>query len=98
MITITDSAIEKFKQSVSKTNLQNVMLRINYGGIGWGGPSLYLTLDELKQERDTVVEEGGIKMVYNSEIKKYIDNVIIDYSDKWYNRGFIIKGANLSSC
>jgi len=45
-----------------------------------------------------VVEAGGIKMVYNSEIKKYIDNVIIDYSDKWFNRGFIIKGANLSSC
>jgi len=34
MITITDSAIEKFKESVSKSNLQNVMLRINYGGIG----------------------------------------------------------------
>lgn len=99
MIKVTERAAEKFKSTVLKQkNSEKSMLRVSFGGYGWGGPRLHLTLDELKNENDIVIEAQGIKVVYNSDIKEYVQNSIIDYSNSWFQRGFIIKGANTSSC
>lgn len=57
-----------------------------------------LTLDELKNEDDTVVESNGIKIVYNEDIERYVQNSEIDYSDHFYNKGFYVKGTRTSSC
>ena len=99
MITITKTAVEKFKETINKqNNPQNVMVRINFGGFGWGGPKLQLTLDELKHENDMVMESNGITLIYNLELEKYLQNSTIDYSNSWFNRGFVVKSAALSSC
>lgn len=74
------------------------MFRIEFGGVGWGGPRLELTLDEFKDKYDIVEESEGIKIVYNSGIKEYVKDSVIDYSDIWYARGFVIRGAGTSSC
>lgn len=57
-----------------------------------------LTLDELKYKNDIVEESEGIKIVYNSDIKGYVNNSVVDYSNRWFERGFVIKGAGVSSC
>lgn len=57
-----------------------------------------LTLDELKKENDIVVESRGVKVVYNSDIQMYVHDILIDYSSKWYERGFVLRGAGTSSC
>jgi Fe-S cluster assembly iron-binding protein IscA len=74
------------------------MLRVAFGGYGWGGPRLQLTLDELKDEDDVVIKSQDIMVVYNSGIEEYVKNSIVDYSDSWFERGFVIKGAKTSSC
>ena len=99
MIRISEAAAKKLKETIAKQkNSQNTMLRIDFGGYGWGGPKLQLTLDELKDEHDTVVESQGIPIVYNSGIDEYLQNVMVDYSNSWFERGFVIKGSGLSSC
>jgi Fe-S cluster assembly iron-binding protein IscA len=55
-------------------------------------------VDELKDENDVVVESQGITVVYNSDIEGYVCSTVIDYSDSWFERGFIIRGSQLSSC
>ena len=45
-----------------------------------------------------VVESQGITVVYQSDIEGYLQNSIVDYSDSWYERGFVIRGSRLSSC
>lgn len=57
-----------------------------------------LTLDELKREKDIIVESRGVKVVYDSDIQMYINDILIDYSSKWYERGFVLRGAGTSSC
>lgn len=57
-----------------------------------------LTLDEFKDKYDIVEEYEEIKIVYNSGIKEYVKDSVIDYSDSWYARGFVIRGAGTSSC
>ena len=99
MITLSQIAAEKLNETIAKEkNPQSTMLRVTFGGYGWGGPKLQLTLDELKDENDIVVESQGIMIVYNSGIEEYIQNSIVDYSNSWYERGFVIKGSRLSSC
>jgi Fe-S cluster assembly iron-binding protein IscA len=74
------------------------MLRIYFGGFGWGGPKLQVTLDELKNDNDVITEASDIKIAYDSELEAYVNGTIIDYSNSWFNRGFSIRGGYLSSC
>ena len=74
------------------------MVRIGFESFGWGGPRLQITLDELKDEDDVLVESEGLKIVYSSMLERYVNNCIIDYSNRWFEHGFVIRGANVSSC
>lgn len=99
MIKVTEKAAEKLKEMIEvQKNPQNTMLRVSFGGFGWGGPKIELTLDELKNENDRIVESQGIVVVYIPELEEYISNSIIDYSNSFFNRGFTIKGSKTSSC
>jgi hypothetical protein len=45
-----------------------------------------------------VIKSQDIMVVYNFGIEGYIKNSIVDYSDSWFERGFVIRGARTSSC
>lgn len=99
MIKVTEMAAEKIKENILKQkNPKKVMLRISFGGYGWGGPRLQLTLDELKNQDDVVIESQGITVIYNSDIEEYVQDSIIDYSKNWFQRGLVIRGAKTSTC
>ena len=99
MITVSKEAAEKFEEIRLKAkNPENTMIRVSFGGYGWGGPKLQLTLDELKNEVDVVVESQGIKVLYEANLEAYLRDAVIDYSNSWFERGFVIKGSNTSSC
>ena len=49
-------------------------------------------------ENDVVVEAQGITVVYNSDIEGYVNNSVVDYSNSWLDRGFVIRGSEVSSC
>lgn len=99
MITMTKEAAEKFRELITNSKKsENTMVRVSFGGFGWGGPSLQLTLDELKNDNDTVVESEGITIVYESDLEVYIQDSVIDYSTSWFQRGFVIRGGKTSSC
>jgi len=57
---------------------------------------MQLTLDELKKENDIAVESEGITIVYEKDLEVYLDRAIIDYSNGWFERGFVLRGT--SSC
>lgn len=97
MITVTEKAAEKLVEVFQKSNKsESAMVRVSFGGYGWGGPRLQLTLDELKNKEDVIIESQGIKVVYDSDIEPYVNGITIDYSNNWYERGFVVRGG--SSC
>ncbi|KYH29464.1 Iron-sulfur cluster insertion protein ErpA [Clostridium thermopalmarium DSM 5974] len=57
-----------------------------------------MTLDESKKENDIIEESEGIKIVYDKDLGEFLQNSTIDYSDNWFQRGFIIRGGNTSCC
>jgi len=93
MIMVSKEAIEKFEEiRLNTKNPQKAMLRVTFGGASWIGPRLQLTLDELKNEDDVVVESQGIKVVYKTDIQEYLSGSIIDYSNSVrLNMGFLLK-------
>lgn len=99
MIKVSEKAAEKFDEVKQKyKNIENAMIRISFGGFGWGGPRLQIALDELKRDGDVIVESQGVKVAYNSDLEPYVNGIVIDYSNKWYERGFILRGSGMSSC
>lgn len=51
-----------------------------------------MTLDELKNDKDIVVEVSGIKVIYDSMLQAYVNGITIDYSNSWFNIEFSIRG------
>ena len=99
MITVTKSAADKLKELIKdRPNPEKTMVRIIFGGYGWGGPRLQLTLDELKSNDDVIQEFEGITVIYGSELEVHANGLTIDYSSNWFNKGFSLKGRGTSSC
>lgn len=99
MVNVTKEAAKKFNELIQKAeNPSNVMLRISFGGYGWGGPKLQLTLDELKDNNDVIDESQEVKVVYSKDLQRYLKDAVIDYSSNWFSKGFTINGAGTSSC
>lgn len=59
-----------------------------------------LTLDELINEDDVVVESQGITVVYKTDDEIYVDSSYIDYMESKYVQEFVITGTGSqpSSC
>lgn len=99
MVNVTKAAVEEFNKMMQTAEYpKEKMLRIAFGGYGWGGPKFRLTLDELKDETDIVEQSEGIKVVYAERFQQYLNGAVIDYSNNWFNRGFTIGGRGVSSC
>ena len=99
MIKITDIAAKKMNELIDEKRIpQSAMLRISFGGFGWGGPTLQVTLDESKNRNDVLIETQGIKIVYEADLKNYVRDSIIDYSKNWFNKGFVLIQATPSAC
>lgn len=96
---LTPIAADKIKDIIAQNeNPENLMLRIDFEGYGWGGPKLRLTLDELKDAHDKIVQSQGVSLVYNSGLEEHVGDLTIDYDDSILQRGFIIKGSGISAC
>jgi iron-sulfur cluster assembly accessory protein len=99
MVKITETAAKEIKNIIQKSkDPQKNMLRIYFAGYGWGGPKLNVTLDGLSDEKDKLVESEGIKIVYDADLEEYLQNSVVDYSSNWFEKGFVIRGAGVSTC
>lgn len=58
-----------------------------------------LALDELTQSDDQVLEDNGISIMLDNNVKKYLGSgkaITVDFRETPYGKGFIIDGG--SSC
>lgn len=70
-------------------------VRIFVAGYGWGGPTLGLALDELKDD-DVTEEEGGISFI----MEKYLSESLGDVEVLFMGTGYYVAPADQpeSSC
>lgn len=99
MLTLTEKAAVKFKALAAETeNPEKQVLRVTFVGTCCAGPTWHLSLDGFQYDTDMVAESRGVTILYPKKKEQRLNGVVIDYSDKWYNRGFYLKGVKTGTC
>ena len=77
-VTLPESAIKTLKDILNDNQERPKTIRIYFAGIGWGGPSFGIALDEQKAD-DVEYNVDGLSFIMNKdEYAKYGDISIVD--------------------
>lgn len=87
-IKVTPSAAEELKNKIAEQGEKNGV-RVYLAGMGWGGPTYGLTLDEPK-DTDNVYEVEGVKILFDKEASRYSKGFEIDYRSSIFGKRFSV--------
>ncbi|MGH8652073.1 MAG: iron-sulfur cluster insertion protein ErpA [Gammaproteobacteria bacterium] len=93
----TDAAAEKVRQLISEEGDDGLMLRVFITGGGCSGFQYGFTFDESVNEGDTVVENGGVKLLIDPMSVQYLTGGEIDYSEGLEGAQFVIRNPNAAT-
>lgn len=97
-INVTEKAQEELKKILEKKGSQGKSVRIYIAGVGWGGPSFGLALDEQK-DGDDVTKIGDYTYLVDKDLLNSYGTFNVDYVNDWLRRGFhIIPVRGGSTC
>jgi iron-sulfur cluster assembly accessory protein len=85
---LTDVAVEKVKEVITREGLKDGGLRVSIVGGGCSGFQYNLGLDESAREDDTVIEQGGVKLFLDPISQQYVYGTVIDYVNGLHGAGF----------
>lgn len=87
-IRVTPSAAEELKIKMAEQG-KNSGIRVYLAGMGWGGPTFGLTLDEPK-EADNIYDIEGVKVLFDRETSRYTKGIEIDYRTSIFGKRFSV--------
>lgn len=87
-IKVTPTAAEELKSKITGQG-NNIGVRVYLAGMGWGGPTYGLTLDEPK-DTDNVYDVDGIKILFDKETSRYSKDLEIDYKNSIFGKRFSV--------
>ncbi len=97
-IEITEKAVEELKNVIdSKKETSKNKIRLFIAGIGWGGPSFGIALDEQK-ENDVVYSTEELDFVAEEFVSEQYGAFTIDFTNSWRGKGFSIEAEGVGSC
>ena len=88
-INVTNKALDEIKKVLKGKNATSKKIRIFLAGIGWGGPTFNLALDEQK-ENDKIYTEDSVDFVADKSLIDQYRGFKIDYSNFFLQRGFLV--------
>lgn len=97
---VTDKAYEEIINVIeTRSNKDTVGVRVYIKGIGWGGPTFGVALDE-STENDFIEELNGVKYFVEDQLLNQFKSFTIDYSNSfWSGKGFVVRAQyGGSSC
>ncbi len=98
MIQLTESAVRNLHALIAEKGEPGKGLRIFVEKGGCAGLQYGMTLDE-PSEDDAVIEEGGVKVIVDSESAGFVRGSTLDYSDDLAGAGFRLMNPNAArSC
>lgn len=97
MITLTPNAITAVERFIKGANTQVAGLRIAISGGGCSGFQYGMSLEEAKNEDDTVLEFGEVTLLVDPLSAPMLEGVTIDFVDSLNGSGFKFENPNASS-
>ncbi len=96
MITVTELAATKAKTMMEKSAKQEGLgLRVKVVPGGCSGYSYDMSFDDQK-EGDAVVEQNGMKFLFDQQAVRFMQGSRIDYVDSLHGAGFKIDNPNFA--
>lgn len=100
-VKMNSQASEELKRILTEKNIDNRSIRVFMSGMGWGGPSFNLALDEQKDE-DLVTEIDGFTVLLEKSLKDQYGSFEIQYFDQDGSTGIFVQpektGSEDSGC
>jgi iron-sulfur cluster assembly protein len=97
MITMTPSAISAVERFIKGTDTPVAGLRIAISGGGCSGFQYGMSLEEAKNEDDTVLEYGAVTLLVDPLSAPLLEGVTVDFVDSLTGSGFKFENPNASS-
>lgn len=93
----TNAAAAKVKQLIDEENNSALMLRVFVTGGGCSGFQYGFTFDEAEGDGDTMVENGGVKLLIDPMSFQYMVGAEIDYTEGLEGAQFVIRNPNATT-
>ncbi len=90
----TDAAANKVRQLIQEEDNEGLKLRVFVSGGGCSGFQYGFTFDEILQDGDTSVENGGITLLVDPMSFQYLMGAEIDYTEGLEGAQFVIRNPN----
>jgi len=97
IITLTETASQKFQQLMERDGRPGFALRLKVVGGGCSGLQYQLMFDDQVGELDQEDEEKGVRVVVDPKSSVYVLGTTIDYVDDLSGSGFKIENPNASN-
>lgn len=91
---LTDIAVEKVKEVMTRDGVKDGGLRIAIVGGGCSGFQYNLSLDESAREDDIIIEQGGVRLFLDPISQQYVYGTVIDYVNGLHGAGFKFVNPN----
>ena len=96
-LVFTNAAAAKVKQLIDEENNAALMLRVFVTGGGCSGFQYGFTFDEAEGDGDTMVENGGVKLLIDPMSFQYMVGAEIDYTEGLEGAQFLIRNPNATT-
>ncbi|MFZ1387533.1 MAG: iron-sulfur cluster insertion protein ErpA [Thiolinea sp.] len=96
-LVFTNAAASKVKQLIDEENNPALMLRVFVTGGGCSGFQYGFTFDEAEGDGDTMVENGGVKLLIDPMSFQYMVGAEIDYTEGLEGAQFVIRNPNATT-
>ncbi len=97
MITVTDVAAQKIQDIMKSQGEAEASLRVLVTGMSCSGPQYMMTLENEKQEDDTLFEASGLKILLDPDTAQVLEGSKIDYLEGLERSGFMISNPNFQT-
>lgn len=98
-ISVTDKASEMIKKSIKDKEIKDTNVRIYISGMGWGGPTFGIALDEQKANDFAQIYED-INYIVEKDLIEQFGSFEIDFVKGFLSKGFQVRpkvgGSNCS--
>jgi iron-sulfur cluster assembly accessory protein len=94
MITITPEAASKVQELAARDERADLALRLFVTSGGCSGFSYGMTLDDEVNADDDVSEDGGVKILVDSDSLPYVNGAEVHYVESMMGAGFVVNNPN----
>ncbi|MBI4307033.1 MAG: iron-sulfur cluster assembly accessory protein [Chloroflexi bacterium] len=97
LLSISAQASDKLLEILKEEGTPEAFLRITLAPGGHGGVQYMLGLETDATDEDTVIDNGKVKVLLDSDAAPLMEGTMIDYIDTLHRSGFVINNPNFAS-